>query len=376
MKLLQTLLSTEASWTDLTGDLSPEDAGLVLVFGLRATLAKPALFDEVRKRFPNARVVMVSTAGNLADIRIEDEQLVCTALCLERATLRCASARLETGANLDTLCQLLGSQLNAPDLRHVLVFSDGSLVNGSTLIAAFNQCLPEGVTLSGGLAGDGTDFASTLVGLDSPPTTGVVVAVGLYGESLRLGFGSAGGWSTFGPSRTVTASANNVLSELDGQPALELYRAYLGPEADALPAAALRFPLSVVPPHQTKAVVRTILSIDDDAGTMTFAGDIPKGASVRFMRASYEELVNGAEEAARQAVQASELVICVSCVGRRVVLGERTEEELEGVRSIFGQTPVLTGFYSYGELAPSGHEHACQLHNQTMTITSLAEELA
>jgi len=378
MNLLQTLLKTnvEASasqWRDLSGDLPASDAQLVLVFGLRAQLSSPGLFGAVRGRFPEANIVFVSTAGSFADTQIEDSSLVCTALRFKRATLRAASANLTMSDDLGALCNSLATQLHAPDLRHVLVFSDGGLVNGTTLSESFNASLPSGVTLSGGLAGDGTDFIQTLVGLDCVPTPGGIVAIGLYGPSLRLGFGTAGGWSAFGPLRTVTASVGNVLHTLDDRPALALYKEYLGPEADGLPGAALRFPLHIQLPGQPNGVVRTILSVDETQQTMTFAGDVPLGATARLMRASYEEIIQGAEIAAQQAALDSSLVLCVSCVGRRIVLGQRIEEELECVRTIFGAGPVLTGFYSYGELAPSGQVQDCQLHNQTMTITSFGE---
>lgn len=379
MKLLQTLLSPDLvnpRWRDLSGALAAPDAQLVLVFGLRTTLCKPGVLETLRSRFTSARIILVSTAGSFADTQLEDASLVCTALQLESASLRTATASLTPGGDLDAICRGLADSLADPELRHVLVFSDGSLVNGTTLSDSFNACLPPGVTLSGGLAGDGTDFIQTAVSLDSPPAPGGIVAVGLYGASLRLGFGTAGGWNAFGPLRTVTASEGNVLHSLDGRPALALYKEYLGPEAAGLPAAALRFPLHVQAPNQNNGVVRTILSVDDLRQTMTFAGDIPLGATVRLMRASYEEIIQGAAAAAEQASLASSLVLCVSCVGRRIVLGQRIEEELECVRSSFGPGPVLTGFYSYGELAPSGQSHACQLHNQTMTITSLAEATA
>ncbi len=375
MKLLQTILSPSFTWRDLSGNLDPADAGLVLTFGLRRAIAAPGVLAALQARFPAARQILVSTAGNFADTEIHDEDLVCTSLQLEASTFRCVAGRYTPGSDLAALCQEMNDRLSASDLRHVLVFSDGGLVNGTVLSEAFNAFLPAGVTLSGGLAGDGTDFAQTLVGLDEEPLPGGIVAIGLYGTALRIGFGSAGGWSSFGPVRTVTGSSGNILETLDDRPALEIYKNYLGPEAGALPGAALRFPLCVTSPGQPNPVVRTILSIDEDSGSMTFAGDIPVGASARFMRASYEDLISGAEEAAQQAVQAADLVICVSCVGRRIVLGQRTEEELEGVRAAFGPAPVLTGFYSYGELAPSGRSLACQLHNQTMTITSLAESV-
>jgi hypothetical protein len=376
MQLQQSLYTSGQGLRMHAGDLPAGEAGLVLVFGLRRLLGEPAVLTVLRERFPAARLVLASTAGNFADTQIEDAALVCTAVKLEAATLRTTCAHIGTEPDLGAVCRGLVADLAGEGLRHVVVFSDGGLVNGTVLSESFNACLPPGVSLSGGLAGDGTEFAQTLVGLDAAPSTGMVVAIGLYGEALRIGFGSAGGWTTFGPVRTVTAAQHNVLHGLDNQPALEIYKTYLGPEAAALPAAALRFPLCLEEPGQGNAIVRTILSIDDAAGTMTFAGDIPLGAQVRLMRASHEDLIAGAEDAARQAVQNASLVLCVSCVGRRIVLGHRTEEELEGVRAAFGPGPMLTGFYSYGELAPSGRAGACQLHNQTMTITSLSEVAA
>ncbi len=374
MRLLQSIFTTSPpAWRDIAGDLDPDDAQAVLVFGLRIPLAEPATLAAVRSRFPRARLVLVSTAGHFADTHIYDDAIVCTALGFDSASVRCASTQMAPGADLHGLCARLAADLDAPDLRHVLVFSDGRLVNGTTLSETFNAALPTGVTLSGGFAGDGTDFIVTRVGLDAAPEPGVVVAVGLYGKHLRIGFGSVGGWSCFGPARTVTSSNGNVLKTLDGRPALALYKEYLGPAAAGLPSAALRFPLSVTTTGQPNAVVRTILSIDEPTATMTFAGDIPEGATVRLMRASYEEIINGAEDAARLAAQDADIVLCVSCVGRRIVLGQRIEEELEGVRSVFGPRPVIAGFYSYGELAPTGEAGACQLHNQTMTITSIAE---
>ena len=376
MKILQCSLTPKSGWSALVGSLDPADATIVFAFGQRAPLAHPATFEAVKARFPSARLVLVSTAGSFANTLIEDQSVVCTAVRFEKSGATFAVEHLDSPEELPAVCRRLAAGIAAPDLRHVLIFSDGSSVNGTILSEALNAELSPGVTLSGGLAGDGTDFIQTLVGLDAPPSPGVLVAIGLCGSSLKVGFGSAGGWSPFGPKRTVTASRGNVLQELDGKLALELYKTYLGPEAEALPASALRFPLHVTSPDQPNPVVRTILSIDEKEGTMTFAGDIPVGATVQLMRASFEDLIAGAEDAATAATQDAELVLCVSCVGRRIVLGHRTEEELEGVRSVFGKKPVLTGFYSYGELAPSGLDHKCQLHNQTMTITSISEVVA
>jgi len=363
-------------WRICSGSVSGIKPQLVLVFGDRLLLEKGTGLDEIRKLYPGAQVLAGSTSGEITSTEVSEGRLVATAIQLEKSRVACASARIDAVAESYHAGSELARRLSGPELAHVFVVSDGQRVNGTELARGFNEHLPPGARLSGGLAGDGARFERTVVGLDETPAPGRIVAVGFYGSALRFGSGSAGGWHEFGPERQVTRAANNTLFELDGQPALHLYKRYLGDQAANLPGSALRFPLSVKPRDADHPVVRTILSIDEKSEGMTFAGDIPEGASVRFMRASYEDLIDGAGQAADQTLTnaPAELALCVSCVGRRIVLGQRTEEETENVRSVVGAQAMLAGFYSYGELAPAGGAAACQLHNQTMTITTLREE--
>jgi hypothetical protein len=238
--------------------------------------------------------------------------------------------------------------------------------------------LPEGITVTGGLAGDGARFGETLVFWDSVPQKGAIAVLGLYGRRLKVGFGSLGGWDSFGPERLITRSKGNVLFEMDGQSALSLYKKYLGEHAKDLPAAGLLFPLSLRTKAGETAVVRTILSIDETEQSMTFAGDVPEGAYARLMKANFDRLIDGATGAAKTSHQAiglvaPDLAILISCVGRKLVLKQRIEEEVEGVRDVLGNRTVLTGFYSYGEISPFMPGAKCELHNQTMTITTFSE---
>lgn len=376
MQIEQRISPSAATWALRTGSLDPALAQLVFVFGDRQLLEEGSGIDALRAVYPAARIVAASTSGEIVDTEVTEGQLVATAIAFDRTQVDCAQETIATVAESYEAGRRLARTLTAPDLVHVFVVSDGQRVNGTDLARGFNEHLPPGVRLSGGLAGDGTRFERTVVGLDERPGPGRIVAVGLRGGALSVGFGSAGGWEAFGPERVVTRSEHNTLYELDGQSALRLYKKYLGDQAAALPGSALRFPLCVTPPGSPSTVVRTILSIDEQAEAMVFAGDIPVGARVRFMRASYEDLLDGAARAAEQTrrERPAELALCVSCVGRRIVLGQRTEEETECVRAAIGPKAVLAGFYSYGELAPAGSSVACQLHNQTMTITTLAEE--
>jgi hypothetical protein len=257
------------------------------------------------------------------------------------------------------------------------VISDGKCVNGSELVSGLTEHLPLGVTLTGGLAGDGDRFQETLVIWDGPPEPNKVALVGLYGNRLKVGFGSLGGWDAFGPERLITRSAGNILYELDGQPALELYKKYLGEYAKDLPASGLLFPLSLRT-AAGESLVRTILGVSETEYSLTFAGDMPQGGRARLMKANFDRLIDGAVGAAQTSYGAlgkasPELALLISCVGRKLVLKQRVEEEVEGVRDVLGQETILAGFYSYGEISPFTPSAKCELHNQTMTITTLSE---
>ncbi len=375
MKIEQRIQSDSADWrlvTDGLGGLRPQ---LAFAFGGRRLLEDPAILSQVRKWYPNVRVVFGSTAGEICDTSVAEDTIVVTAMSLEKSSVVCAAISVRSQLESRTAGRELARRFSRAGLVHVFVVCDGQLVNGTELSRGFNECLPEGVTLTGGLAGDGARFERTLVGLDEAPCSGRIAAVGFYGRHLRIGFGSCGGWEAFGEEHTVTRADGNILFALDQQPALRLYKEYLGEHVSGLPASALRFPLFVTPPGENSGVVRTILSVEDVTQSMVFAGDVPPGSRVQFMRASHEALVNGAAVAAEQSRfdGAAELAICVSCVGRRIVLGDHTGEEAEKVRRILGPGPAIAGFYSYGELAPAGVNVGCQLHNQTMTITTLRE---
>ncbi|MBM3779690.1 MAG: hypothetical protein FJW23_15865, partial [Acidimicrobiia bacterium] len=329
--------------------------------------------------YPDACVAGCTTAGEISNDGVADETAVVTALQLEHT--RCVPATVDL-KDCDS-SRAAGRRLAAslPDhqtLRHVLVFSDGLKVNGSDLVQGLTTSLPAEVIVTGGLSGDGSRFKSTAVVAGGTLREGAIVAIGFYGDRLRVGTGSLGGWDSFGLERLVTRADGNVLYELDGQSALSLYKKYLGEQARDLPASGLLFPLSVRAAGQTAGVVRTVLSVDEQADSMTFAGDIPVGSHARLMKANFDRLIDGAIRAARASAMSlaggkADCALLISCVGRKMVLQQRVEEEIDGVRDVVGAGAVLTGFYSYGEISPFTPTARCELHNQTMTITTFAE---
>lgn len=374
MKLEQLSLKDD-TWFDAMSeiDFSPD---IFLLFVSPLFTKKEALLSELTNRFTETTIIGCSTAGEISGINVSDNSVSLTAIKFEKVKHKLV--KVQVNAMDDSLKSGidLGQQLKSEDLKHVLVFSDGLNVNGADLVRGLRNILPK-TSITGGLAADGSDFNKTFVIANNFIDDKIIVGLGLYGDHLKIGYSSKGGWDSFGIDRLVTKSDKNVLYELDGQPALELYKSFLGDNAKNLPSSGLLFPLSMRVNDHDQPVVRTILSVDEKNQSLTFAGNIPKGAYVRLMKANVDRLIVGAEDSAKNAFKATkenaELAILISCVGRRLVLKQLVEEEVEVVQEIVGEQPKITGFYSYGEIAPFGEFSPCELHNQTMTITTLSE---
>ncbi len=376
---IQTTQWLDGSWNSPDGPRL-SDAELVLYFGAPASLTDSARFAELRDFYPRARLVGCSTGGEILAEEAVDDSVVAAALRFEHGThVSTATRPIAVGADSEEIGAALGAELRHPELRCVFILSDGIRVNGSALVRGLRGALGDKVVITGGMAGDGPRFATTLVGLDTQPSAGQIVAVGFHGEAIRIGHGSVGGWEAFGPQRIITRSKNNVLYELDGEPALALYKKYLGKDADGLPGSALHFPLSLRRAGANDAdLVRTVLGVDEEEQSMTFAGDMPEGATVQLMRGSMARLVSGAGDAADQAKleDGRTLAILVSCIGRKLLMGQRSSDEVEAVSRALGPDATTLGFYSYGEFSPHSATGVCELHNQTMTVTTLCEHPA
>jgi hypothetical protein len=370
----------QAGWTPVKAEL--RNASLVFYFGTRQMLACGARFNELRAMFPAAHILGCSTGGQINNSDVCDDEIVAAAIGFDATGLRLVCQDISDARQSRSCGEIVGRALAQDDLAGMFVLSDGLNVNGSELVKGLVAAIGPGIPLTGGLAGDGADFSETLVGGDCVPRSRMVVGIGFYGSAIRIGHGSAGGWDLFGPRRQVTRSAGNVLFELDGEPALDLYEHYLGPEdSQGLPGSALLFPIQVHDAARPdSSVVRTVLAVDHTARSMTFAGDVPQGWTAQLMRGNFDRLAEGAADAARQAqigLDASEgdhqFSILVSCIGRRLLMGQRTSDEAEAAGAELGNHTSRLGFYSYGEISPHAQSGICELHNQTMTVTSFAE---
>lgn len=353
------------------------DANLILSFASRTIVEDEHPDKDLGNAFPGAERIGCTTSGGICNDEVYDDTMLVNVIQFKSSQIKVVSDNQESGDAV-RLGASLAKQLPQTGLRFVLALCDGQLINGSAFIEGILPHLPQGVMLSGGLAGDDERFVKTLTWHNSTISQGKAVLCGFYGDKLKISHGSWGGWSPFGPEREITKSDKNVLYELDQQPALSLYKRYLGDFAQQLPGSAFRFPLCVTPQGDHDITVRTPLAFDDTRQSMTFAGDLPEGGTARLMKASLEALIDGATVSAEHAMknlspERPAFALLISCVGRRIMLGQRIFEELESVVEAIGKNCPASGFYSYGEISPSMETSQIRLHNQTMTITLFSE---
>lgn len=375
MKVNQAKRFKDGEW-DFIQD-QPLKEPLVLVFGDRFLLESEDLYEEVKKMYPDGHLVFGSTSGEIMETHVFEESITLTAIEFERTKFEIVSENVSDFVDIENMGLAISNQFDFKKLNHMFIVSDGSFVNGSGLIEGLESAEGFKASITGGLCGDGARFEKTLTSYNETPKQGEVVAVGFYGEDLEVSYANFGGWTPFGPERTITKSEGNVLYEIDGKPALDLYKKYLGEKAAELPQAALLYPLTVQQNDQSEPLVRTILNIDENANSMILAGDVPLNSKVQLMMSTMDDIAEGASNAAELAMRdrksKPELAILVSCVGRKLVLDQRTEDEIEEVADIIGDQAKIAGFYSYGEMAPFAGKNECQLHNQTMTLTLMSE---
>ena len=378
MKTKTLIYKKDKGWSSAFPELDSKHT-LILIFGSPSYINDQKPIQKLSDFYKESTILGCSSAGEILQDKISDETLVVSISKFEQTTFTLATETYNDPSESYAIGKKIALNLKKDDLKFILILSAGLNINGSKIVNGVNDHIDKDIIITGGLAGDGYRFQKTWVIDKGKLETNVVTAVGFYGDAIEVGSGSYGGWNMFGPDRIITRSKDNVLYEIDGKPALSLYKNYLGERANELPASALLFPLAIRKDKDDEEIVRTILSINEDEQSMTFAGDVPQGWHSKLMRANMDNLIDGASKASQKVAKIRDngndvLVIAISCVGRRLVLRERSEEEIEAVIDCFPKGIQLVGFYSYGEISSEGFKD-CKLHNQTMTLTTISENI-
>jgi hypothetical protein len=317
-----------------------------------------------------------TTDGELSSAGFSTGSAVIGGIVSDQVAFEIASVR-DIGGNSGKQGRTLGARFS-DSVRYLQLFSDGITGDGSALLRGLQSALTAEMPIAGGTSGDGGKFVQSWQFLGDQILSDAAVAIGFCGD-FTLGTGVESGWSPIGLPKKVTRAEGNILYELNGESALEVYERFLGRHARNLPAVGVEYPLGLIAPDQGSdddaMLLRATMSVDREAGAIRFAGEIPEGTMVYLTCGDRGSILDATEKAASHAVAelgaatAPAVVFFYSCMARKMLLGLRTREEFERLRSqLTPEVPIL-GFYSYGEFCRPKRGLPSVLHNETATIS-------
>ena len=350
-------------------------ADLLLVYGSRHSLEEKSFLEKLRQSFPNAALAGCSSAGEIANGVLHFNSVVVAALDFKRTQVKTVRVDAGNAVSHEAIGEELVSRLDSPDLRLMMIFSDGLSVDCDEVVTGIKKVIGDrDIPVFGGLAGDSMEWTRTVVLDDDGAHGDAVVALGLYGEELEVR-ASSSAFDIEGSDHEVTRSDGNLVYEVDGRPAVSVLREVLGDQADALPGISIKFPLILIGEDGSPTLCRAPIEISEEHGTIMFAGSVPEGP-VRFLDMRDPKLVinDAVDVAGRVQSPDAEFALIVNCGARRCVLGACAEHlEPDSIQRVLGKELPTIGFYSYGEIAAGQCSKKTELHNNTVSIVSLNE---
>lgn len=248
-------------------------------------------------------------------------------------------------------------------------FPDIALIGG-TIVEHLQQALGPHIPIFGGATGDQWRFQQTYQFCGTQVFSDAVPILLLAGD-VCFSYGAVSGWTPISQAGIVTKSHGPTLYEIDGQPALEFYRRYLG----NLPPSG-EYPLAVFATEGSDFCLQGCVTYDPKLGSVTFFDHIPEQAIAKLTKASRDEILAASRTSFMHALETypgtePEVALFFSCGARRYLLGTRTQEEHQLIHTCLPHPIPYIGLYSYGEIAPAGYNSAGRIHNMTFVTLLL-----
>ena len=272
--------------------------------------------------------------------------------------------------------------------KSLIMLPDGLAGDGLRVIQGVQKILGEYFEIVGGSLGDEDKFKNTYQYYNGKVYQDTVVGMLFCSDKIKTGTGVRSGWESVGSRFKCTKAKGNIVYKFGDKTALQVYTEYLGSaRAKKLPAIGLEYPMGLVD-ERAKIEgydyfqIRCPLAVNEKDGSVTFAAAIPEGKEVTLTYSSRTSIINGSKLSAIQSRKTlggatPKLIMMFSCVARKMVLGRRTNDEINSVKQVFGKNIPLIGFYTYGEIGPIDKRiqslKSTRWHNETVVLWVLGE---
>lgn len=336
------------------------------------------LYSALKEELEGLSIVGASVTGLIAGTKESEEGLSVVFYEFGKSRVKTCFVEFEKWGDGEEVGKKIFEQLKAPDLKGILVLSEGLKLNCSEMVEEIAKAKEPHVSLAGGLAGDVFTYDDIFVFNDKEGISdSAVVAVGFYGDHFHMDVVAHSGITPMGVEREVTKVEDYTIYELDGKPAVEVYKEYFGTDdLESISKDLVKFPFSITNNYIEEGVVRTPLRFSEDKKGIQFTGSIPLGSRVRLMQSASSKFIDGVYDLVDSAPESfngnDKSLLAISCACRKAVLGGIVDQEAEIICEEFNKEGIV-GFYSFGEIASDKHDQSF-LYNQTLTLVSIYEE--
>ena len=350
-KNLEELFATEYD------EISEYDSILIQVFSGEEKEKFQELLSSLKKMFPRATVIASSTDGEIHNDKVLLKSTIVSISLFDATEVKIAYSD-ESESFL--MGERLAKKLVTPRTKLLIAFADGILCNGEEFLNGVFSVAAD-VKVAGGLSGDNAKFENCYIGCDDSFYERGAVAVALDSDILQVESFYDFGWTKIGVAHTITHSDKNRVYTIDGMPAVDFYKKYLGENiAASLPVTGVEFPLIIQ--KNSIDIARAVLHKYDD-GSLSFAGNVMEGIQVYLGVGDKNKIM---QYHLGHKTLAVESFYIYSCMARRRFLNKLIEEELKP----FAHLAPVSGFFTYGEFYTDAKP---ELLNQTLTAVSLSE---
>jgi hypothetical protein len=325
------------------------------------------IIDTIVEYIPHIEIIGSSTDGEINDGVVSEKRVVLSFSIFDNTQIITHIVPKNPIGSYQTAKDMIEKFEKNRPIAVAISFTDGLSINGEDYLNGFLDYDRE-LIISGGMAGDNTNFTKTIIFDKSNIfSSGAVIAL-LYNPNLIVNTHASFGWVTIGKTLTITKAKDNIVYEIDGMKTIDTFSKYLGENiANQLPRTGIDFPLILK--NGNLQVMRAVVGKGDN-GELIFAGNLKEGDKVTFGYGNVEMILKAKDSlCASNVLNGSESIFVYSCMARKSLMGRSIKEELEPLSHLAS----ISGFFTYGEFYFNRSKSKLDLLNQTMTILSLRE---
>ncbi len=349
---------------------------LAIVFS-HSSLPNHLIAQSLQKH--NIDFIGCSSAGEIVNGKLYNKAITITLFELERNKYRIYKTNVTAEESYQTgiaTAAFAKEQFNNPKFVSLFTLT----IDAEQLVEGLKVGLNNGSPIYGGIAADDQKLQPYLITADKQNKQNFQSII-FDNDAIELHSTAISGWEPIGIEYTITKSNNNIVYEINNEPALDFFVDFFGFRTDPLNQVEnteasnivnTQYPIQIS--KENRSVIRSPLDVNTEDKSITLAGPVNTGDVFKFSVAPgfkvIEETIHGFQNFKKE-VNTPEALILFSCKARHYAFGPVIEDEIEAIHQLW-DVP-FQGFLSFGEIGNNKNEET-YFHNSTCCLLTIKEK--